>query len=179
MRGVSFGAIVEALDEAGVRYLVAGGLAVNAHGYLRFTRDADLVVELLPENVLAAWGALEGLGYRPVVPIPAEVFASQESRERLVTAKGMQVLSFHAEAHLETPVDLFATVPFAFAEEYERAPVKAMGGRSVRFVSLDTLIAMKRTAGRAQDRADLEQLLLLREDAAGDGQTEKEGGAGP
>ena len=168
MRGSSFEAVVGALDEAGVRYLVAGGLAVNAHGYLRFTSDADLIVELLPENVRAAWGALEGLGYRPLVPIPAELFASRESRERLVTEKGMQVLSFHAEGHPETPVDLFATVPFAFAEEYERAPVKAMGDRAVRFVSLDTLIAMKRVAGRAQDRADLEQLLLLREGEAGE-----------
>lgn len=35
----SFDTLVRALDGAGVRYLVAGGLAVNAHGYLRFTRD--------------------------------------------------------------------------------------------------------------------------------------------
>ena len=56
MRGSSFEAVVGALDEAGGRYLVAGGLAVNAHGYLRFSSDADLVVELLPENVRAAWG---------------------------------------------------------------------------------------------------------------------------
>jgi len=34
--------------------------------------------------------------------------------------------------------------------------------------SLDTRIAMKRVAGRAQDRADLEQLLLLREGEAGE-----------
>ena len=33
----SFDSLVHALDRAGVRYLVAGGLAVNAHGYLRFT----------------------------------------------------------------------------------------------------------------------------------------------
>jgi hypothetical protein len=40
--------LVRALDSAGVRYLVAGGLAVNAHGYLRFTRDIDIVLHLSP-----------------------------------------------------------------------------------------------------------------------------------
>jgi len=30
----------------GVDYLIAGGLAVNAHAYLRFTADIDLVIAL-------------------------------------------------------------------------------------------------------------------------------------
>jgi len=41
MKLTSFEAIVRALDEAGVRYLVAGGLAVNAHGYLRRRLEDD------------------------------------------------------------------------------------------------------------------------------------------
>ena len=44
MKLASFEAIAGALDDAGVRYLVAGGLAVNAHGYLRFTKDVDMFV---------------------------------------------------------------------------------------------------------------------------------------
>jgi len=40
-------------NEAGVRFLVAGGLAVNAHGYVRFTKDADLVIDLTAENIRA------------------------------------------------------------------------------------------------------------------------------
>lgn len=34
MKLASIEAIVRALESAGVRYLVAGGVAVNAHGYL-------------------------------------------------------------------------------------------------------------------------------------------------
>ncbi len=34
MKLASFEAIVRSLNAAGVRYLIAGGLAVNAHGYL-------------------------------------------------------------------------------------------------------------------------------------------------
>ncbi len=51
MKLASFEAIVRALEDAGVRYLVAGGLAVNAHGFLRFTKDVDLVVQLAPDNI--------------------------------------------------------------------------------------------------------------------------------
>jgi len=46
MRLASFETIAKALESADVRYLVAGGLAVNAHGILRFTKDIDLVKPL-------------------------------------------------------------------------------------------------------------------------------------
>jgi hypothetical protein len=65
MKLASFDALVRALEDAHVRYLVAGGLAVNAHGLLRFTKDVDLVVQLDPENVERAYAALGGLGSSP------------------------------------------------------------------------------------------------------------------
>jgi hypothetical protein len=34
--------VIETLNRAGVRYIVVGGLAVNAHGYFRVTNDLDL-----------------------------------------------------------------------------------------------------------------------------------------
>jgi len=67
--------IFRALNGAGVQYLVVGGLAVNAHGYLRFTKDIDFVVQLLPENIKQAFAALGTLGYRPNVPVTGEQFA--------------------------------------------------------------------------------------------------------
>lgn len=39
----SIEAVLGALNAAGVRYLIVGGLAVNAHGYQRATMDLDLV----------------------------------------------------------------------------------------------------------------------------------------
>jgi hypothetical protein len=65
----SFEAIVRALNDAGVRHLVAGGLAVNAHGYLRFTKDADFGIQLMPDNVKRAclqkpWPACAGTADR-------------------------------------------------------------------------------------------------------------------
>lgn len=168
MKLASFEAIVRALNDAGVRYLVAGGLAVNAHGYLRFTKDADLVIQLVPENVLRAFTALGGLGYKPSVPVTAAQFADASVRESWRRDKGMQVLQLWSDAHLETPVDVFVHEPFPFDEEHSRALVKPLyGSVEVRFVSLGTLMDMKRAANREQDRIDVENLRLRVRDDAG------------
>ncbi|HEY3244621.1 MAG TPA: hypothetical protein VGM03_14870, partial [Phycisphaerae bacterium] len=157
----SFDALVRALDRAGVRYLVAGGLAVNAHGYLRFTRDVDLVLQLLPENIASAFSALAGIGYRPIVPIGAADFADAGKRAAWIVEKRMTVLSFWSEQHKDTSVDVFVTEPFDFDAEYGRALVKPLGPVEVRFVSIPTLIRMKQLAGRPQDKIDIEYLQKL------------------
>lgn len=165
MKLATFEAIAAALNAAQVRYLVAGGLAVNAHGYLRFTKDVDFVVHLVPDNILRAFTALAELGYQPNVPIRAEDFADEAQRRRWMSEKGMQVLQFWSDAHRETPIDLFVREPFAFEEEYARALVKPLRREiEVRFVSLETLIRMKEAVGRAQDRIDVEHLRARRED---------------
>ena len=167
MKLASFEAIVRALEGAGVRYLVAGGLAVGAHGYMRFTKDADMVIQLLPKNIQRAFAALGTLGYRPVVPITLEQFADAAQRESWIRDKGMQVLQFWSDAHRETPVDVFVSEPFHFDEEYGRALIKPLYGTiPVRFVSIPTLIQMKEAAGRPQDRIDIEHLRMRLEDDA-------------
>ena len=167
MKLASFEALVAAFDNAGVRYLVAGGLAVNAYGYLRFTRDIDVVVQLVPENVERAFAALKALGYRPLVTVTASQFADRAMRESWIRDKGMQVLQFWGDAHRETPVDMFVREPFVFDEEYQRALVKPLGSIAVRFVSLPTLMRMKEEAGRPQDKIDIDQLrMTLDRDAA-------------
>ncbi len=160
--------IFRALNTAGVQYLVAGGLAVNAHGYLRFTKDVDFVIRLLPENIRRAFVAFEGLGYRPNVPVTGEQFADAEQRQRWIEEKGMQVLQLWSDAHRETPIDIFVTEPFPFGAEYQRALVKPLYGEiEVRFVSIPTLIKMKEVAGRPQDRIDIENLRRLQEEGDG------------
>ena len=165
MKLASFEAIARALESAGVRYLVAGGLAVAAHGYLRFTKDADLVIQFDAENIHRAFAALASLGYRPLVPIKAEQFSDTATREGWIREKGMQVLQFWSEAHRETPVDIFVTDPFPFDDEYSRALVKPLNGDiPVRFVSIPTLIRMKEVADRPQDRIDIEYLRMRLKD---------------
>lgn len=167
MKLASFEAIVRTLNQAGVRYLVAGGLAVNAHGYLRFTKDADFVIQLQPDNIQRAFAALAALGYKPLVPVTAEQFADQSTRESWIRDKGMQVLQLWSDQHRETPIDLFVQEPFPFDQEYARALVKPLyGSIEVRFVSIPTLIRMKEAAGREQDRIDIAHLRMRLEDDA-------------
>ena len=96
MKLTSFTVVVAALEDAGVRYLVAGGLAVNAHGYLRFTKDVDIVVQLVPENIERAFAALTTAGYHPSVPIAAAQFANAEMRSGWIRDKNMRCCSFGA-----------------------------------------------------------------------------------
>ncbi len=78
-----------------------------------------------------------------------------------VREKNMRVLRFYSDAHRETTVDVFASEPFPFAEEYQRAVVRELAGiGGIRVVSLPTLIRMKQEAGRPQDLADVDNLRL-------------------
>jgi hypothetical protein len=165
MKLASFEALVAALERAGVRYLVAGGVAVNAHGYLRFTHDVDLVIQLRPDNVVSAFRALAALGYRPRVPVTAEQFADAAQRRQWISEKGMMVLNFHSDEHRETPLDVFVTEPFGFDGEYEAASRQELGaGLFVRIVSIPTLIAMKELANRPRDVDDIQHLRWIVEE---------------
>jgi len=52
-------AILDALNQARMRYLVVGGVAVVLHGHLRITADLDLIIHLERDNVLRAMRALQ------------------------------------------------------------------------------------------------------------------------
>ncbi|MGH9198379.1 MAG: nucleotidyl transferase AbiEii/AbiGii toxin family protein [Acidimicrobiia bacterium] len=165
MHIASLEALVSALNAAGVRFLVAGGLAVGAHGYPRLTMDVDLVVELGVDNIVAAFHALAGLGYKPLVPVTAEAFSDKAQRERWIEEKGMQVLNFFSDQHKSTSVDLFVTEPFDFDTEYDNALKGDLArGLPVRFVSIPTLIRMKELAGRPRDLDDIQHLRWILND---------------
>lgn len=164
MKLAAFEAVAKALDAVQVRYLVAGGLAVNAHGYIRLTMDIDLVIALDTANIRHAFLALSGIGYRPAVPIDAEAFAQPEQRQRWRDEKGMQVLNFYSDTFPGTSVDMFVYEPFDFAHEYDIAMRgELLPGIHVRFVTIPTLIRMKQTAGRPRDLDDIQHLKWLQE----------------
>lgn len=166
MKLSSLETVATALSDADVRYLIVGGLAVAAHGHGRATFDVDLVVQLQTENVKRAMAALESLGYRPTVPVPARQFADPEVRRSWIREKNMVVFQLHSDQHPETRIDLFVSEPFDFDSEYEQALIgEIMPGLQTRFVRLETLLRMKETAGREKDLEDIRQLNLLQEDA--------------
>lgn len=154
--------IFTALNAAGVRYLVAGGMAVNAHGYLRYTKDVDFVIQLTADNIGRTFTALNTLGYRPNIPVTSTQFADAAQRNDWIQNKGMKVLQLWSDAHKETPIDIFVTEPFPFDNEYRNALIKPLyASIEVRFVSIPTLIQMKQIANREQDRVDIEHLRMM------------------
>jgi hypothetical protein len=151
--------VLKALNGGGVRYLVVGGLAVNAHGVLRFTADVDLAIEMTPENILRTFRVLGALGYKPIVPITSKDFADKKKRKMWIGKKNMRALQFYSDKHKETSVDILVDEPFVFNKEYEKALVKVLGGDvDVSFVSLGTLLKMKKSAGRPKDLSDIDDL---------------------
>ncbi|MCY3954932.1 MAG: hypothetical protein OXF47_02925 [Nitrospira sp.] len=173
MKLAAFKAVACALRDANIRYLVVGGLAVNAHGYLRATGDVDLVIQLKPDNVIPAFRALAGLGYHPTVPVTAEQFADETERRQWIKEKGMTVLSLYSDQHPFSNVDVFVKEPFDFDSEYERALIGELSpDLFVRFVSIPALIAMKRIANRPRDLDDIEHLnIILNEENRGGSNT--------
>lgn len=165
MKLSSLESVTRALNEAGIRYLVAGGLAVNAHGYLRLTRDIDLVLAMDSDNLVRAFEALKSAGYRPLVPITALQFADAELRQKWIDEKGMKVLNFFSDTHLETSLDVFVHEPFDFDTEFA-ASLKGelLPGLEVRFVSIPTLIRMKEAANRPKDVDDIQHLRWILEE---------------
>jgi hypothetical protein len=162
MKLASFEAIVSALNEEEVHFIVVGGTAVNAHGYLRFTNDVDLVIRLSKRDIVSAFAALARIGYQPSNPITAEDFADPQTREAWRREKGMRVLKMWSDQHRETPLDIFVYEPFDFDLEYARA-LHQKDEIPVRFASIPALIAMKQAANRPLDRVDIEKLQQISE----------------
>jgi hypothetical protein len=158
MKVAGFEAIVGALNEAGVRYIVVGGLAVIAHGYLRVTSDVDIVIKLAPGDISKAFQAVAEIGYHPSVPVTAEDFSNPEIREAWRTQKNMIVLKMWSERHPETPLDIFIYEPFDFDEEYRNALRPGDSTLAAPFATIPALIAMKEGTDRPHDRIDIEKL---------------------
>ena len=154
--------IVKALNDAKVKYLIVGGVAVVAHGYERFTKDLDLVIGLERKNIIRGLRALMAAGYQMRIPVTPEQFADPALREQWRREKNMVVLQLWSDVHRRTPVDVFVYEPFDFAKELARAMrVPVFGEESAAIVSYGTLLKLKKSAGRSQDLLDVEKLRKL------------------
>ena len=139
--------VVRALNDAGVPYALAGGLAVTVHGYPRLTKDIDLIIP--PDAIEEALEAVGALGFTlPAAPMTFRKGQEGEQRiHRISRIEHEEVLTIDfmlAGAFLE---DVWAD-----REQYE------LDGIPIVVASRKGLIKMKRSAGRSQDLADLERL---------------------
>lgn len=54
--------LLRALHEAGVKHIIIGGFAVNAHGVIRPAKDLDIVPDPDPANLRSLAALLADLG---------------------------------------------------------------------------------------------------------------------
>ena len=155
--------IISVLNAAKVRYLVVGGIAVIAHGYVRDTKDIDLLIQLEKDNLLAALHALATIGYRPHIPVTFEDFANPEVRATWIKEKQMKVLKLFCDAFWNTPIDVFVDDPLGFDEAYKRGKYYRLADNlDVPVCAYEDLVKLKLEAGRPRDLADLHELRLIR-----------------
>lgn len=144
--------LLEQLIEADVRFVLVGGLAVNAWGYLRATQDVDVVPDPSAENLEKLEVLLKGLGGR--VDVGGRLLDSKAISTFLRTGDRTLVVTRLGR------VDVLQGLPQvpAFSELDADATEIEMDGISIRVCSLDHLLAMKRASERPRDRDDLEAL---------------------
>lgn len=140
-------AIAAALRAAGVPYAVCGGIAVTAHGVTRSTKDIDIAIAR--EHLPAALAAVAPLGY--TIPAGPMTSGAGTAQERHVQRVNKIVGSQHLVLDL-----LIAEAAYAGVLD-DRIDVDLPAG-TITFVSRETLLRMKRLAGRAIDLADIEKL---------------------
>ena len=150
--------LFRALNDAGIRYIVVGGLAVVLHGHARLTVDVDLVIDLDEEQAKRTIDALVKLGLQPRVPVNPTDFANRSVREAWIRDRGMQVFSMFDPSNPMRVVDLFVDHPLPFEDLWARSAKFDLEDTTVRVASIPDLIHLKRQAGRPQDQADIEQL---------------------
>jgi hypothetical protein len=156
-----FEPLFKSLNDAGVRYVVVGGLAVVLHGHARLTVDVDLVVDLDEDQAVKAIDALVRMGLRPRVPVNPRDFADRSVREAWIRDRGMQVFSMVDPSNPMRVVDLFVNHPVPFEELWTRSTLFELRDTAIRVASIPDLIRLKRLAGRPQDLADIEQLEVI------------------
>jgi hypothetical protein len=145
--------LLEALNANGVRFVVIGGVAVGAHGYVRGTEDLDLVPDPDPENLGRLTEVLTKL--ESTLPTVAERRFDPKT-DAGVLRRGGNVTTMTCFGGLDV-VQRARGVP-GYSQLISDAVQSELLGVPVLICSLARLREMKQAQDREQDRADLANL---------------------
>ena len=127
-----------------VEYLLIGGYAVAYHGYPRATADMDIWIAMNPDNANRIVDVLKEFGFNPP-ELSSQLFLKEWQIIRL----GVPPVR----------IELATTISGVnFGECYDQRIMDTLDGVKVNLVSLKHLKLNKKTAGRHQDLADIENL---------------------
>jgi predicted nucleotidyltransferase len=153
-----FERLLQTLAAGGVEYILIGGLAANAHGAIRTTRDIDIVYARSRAN-------LERLE-RTLAPVHPYLRGAPAGLPfRLDVATLQSGLNFTLTTDLGE-LDLFGDVPGGggYADLLPDARALDLFGVRCQCLGLDALIRVKRAAGRPKDFEALAELEALRDE---------------
>jgi hypothetical protein len=146
-------------------FVIVGGYAVAAHGFARATKDIDICPDPTTANLDRLAAALSEL---EAMPIGLDEFAGEfdlrPDLEGLKMGGNWTLMTTHGR------LDVMQTFSFDKGTDgegtYEDLAAHAVErdfvGHRTRFCSYDDLLRMKRGAGRAQDKVDIESLKAAR-----------------
>ena len=135
--------VIASLNQAGVDYVVVGGVALNVHGLIRATEDLDLFVRPDPENIERLRVALRAVWPDPHIDqITAEDLCGDYPSIRYGPPEG--------SLYLDILTRLGEATHFSDLQ-YEE---KVVEGVRVRVATPRTLYRMKRGTVRPIDHAD-------------------------
>jgi hypothetical protein len=143
--------ILRALAEHEVDYVLIGGLAVQTHGHVRTTNDADLIPAPDPPNLERLAAALRSLEARVLNP---------GEEKTAIDAKMLPRATIWQFASRDGGIDVIREVPGgrSYDELSKGALHVQLGDVDVPVVGLDDLIQMKLARGRPVDLADVASL---------------------
>lgn len=141
------GAVADA-RAAGLEHVVIGGFSVIFHGYVRATRDSDLLV---PDGDAADSAILR--------------FLDLADGRRLSDGRKLTIEDIAGTDHLRVDsrhgiIDVIrgGSPPLDFDTVSRRADTTEWQGQEVRVAALPSIVGFKRLARRPQDQVDLEEL---------------------
>jgi predicted nucleotidyltransferase len=149
--------LIHRLVEAEIRFVLVGGLAVNAWGYIRGTQDVDVVPDPDPDNLVKLDELLRGLGGK--VDVGGRLLDSASISTFLRTGDRTLVRTELGQ------VDVLQGLPQVprYEELEKQAKQIDIDGLAVRVCSLEHLLEMKRASDRGRDRDDVQALEAAQE----------------
>jgi hypothetical protein len=150
--GPDLDGVVADANAVGLDYVVIGGFAVIYHGYVRATKDSDLLVPDGPEADAAVLRFLERVNGRRLRD------DKLLTPEDIAGAESLRINSRHGM------IDIMrgGLPPLDYDTVAERAEAVEFRGQPMRIASLRSLVGFKRLAHRPEpDRADLRNLEAL------------------
>ena len=143
--------ILLSLAEHNVDFVVVGGVAVQAHGHGRSTRDLDVVPRPDLVNLSRLGESLASLGARL---LKADQPVDVTDPQLLKRAPLVPLMTVYGRLDLLN-VALTQGAPRTYDDLRARAFEAQIDGRTVAVAGLDDLIRMKRAAGRELDLQDI------------------------